>query len=200
MENAARTDQNELMVLIQKEDPDAVARLVKAELPRVYNLCLKLCLHQSDAEDLCQEVFVKAFQAVKKFKGDAAFSTWLHRIAINAWKNRVRYEKRRFFGMHFSLQGPTDAEENESEIELVDKALRPDQRIEELENNHFIMKALDKLNPDDKIVILLKDIENRSYEDIAKTMDLNMGTVKSRLFRAREALRETYRRLGGRYP
>jgi RNA polymerase sigma-70 factor (ECF subfamily) len=175
-------------------DPAAVARLVRGELPRVYNLCLRLTQNPADADDLSQEVFIKAVRALEAFRGQSSFSTWIYRIAMNTWKNRVRYEKRRHMTAHVSINR-TDETENGTlpELDLEDPTPRPDQSFERREKNEQVMRALRLLDDDDRAIIVLRDVEDRSYEEIADIMDLNLGTVKSRLSRAREQLRHIFR-------
>ncbi|MCB4757076.1 MAG: sigma-70 family RNA polymerase sigma factor [Elusimicrobia bacterium] len=199
-ETSESSNQSEWIALLQQGDREALTHLVRTELPKIFNLCLRLCGRKADAEDLCQDVFVRAYQALKKFKGESSLSTWLYRIAVNSWKNRVRYEKRRFFSRHFSLSGETESDNNDSSaLDLPDDEPGPEESAAHAENRQIILLALNELEGEDKTIIVLKDVEDRSYDEIASIMELNPGTVKSRLSRAREKLRDIYRRRGGKY-
>lgn len=181
-----------------ENDPKALADFVHDELPRVYNLCLRLCQNQTDAEDLCQDVFVKAVAGLKNFRGDSQISTWLYRITLNTWKNTVRYEKRRKKSAHIPLWNKNDDDGDQSEGDLPENKPSPAVWAEISEEHRRLMKALDGMSQEEKSVIVLRDIEDKSYEDISAVLSLNVGTVKSRLSRARERLRSEFHRLGGK--
>jgi RNA polymerase sigma factor (sigma-70 family) len=194
--NPAR-DSGDLLHRIHAGDADAMEEMVHEELPRIYNLCLRLCRRAADAEDLCQDIFIRAVRAVPQFKGDSSFSTWLYRIAVNTWKNRVRYEKRRFFGRHVSLTGNVDGMEGETpDLDLPDAGMGPAEQVELSEEHRRLLAAIEHLDPDDKTIVLLRDMEDKAYEEISAALGMNIGTVKSRLSRAREKLREIFHRLG----
>jgi len=183
----------ELLSRVKQGDQDAIQELVHDELPRVYNLCLRLCRRPADAEDLCQDVFVNALRSLKSFKGDSAVSTWLYRITVNAWKNRIRHDHRRHQNVHVSINS-WDADDERPAIDLRDTRLTPEQQMEANESRIVLMKALELLGPEEKFIVILRDIEQKSYEEISKIMDLKVGTVKSRLARARDHLRELFER------
>ncbi len=190
-------NQESLLRRIQNNEPEALQEFVREELPRVFNFCVRLLQNKTEAEDLCQDVFTRAVAGIKNFRGDSKLSTWLYRITLNSWKNRVRYEKSRLKGRHFSLWGKKDDDGNASEIELPEKIHSPDVWAEISDQHKRILKALDELDADQKSVIVLRDMEDQSYEEIADQLNLNVGTVKSRLSRAREQLRVAYHRMGG---
>lgn len=176
----------EFLKKLREHDRDAMTEFVKTELPRVYNFCFRLCRRQADAEDLAQDTFVRALRGLQNFRGASSLSTWLYRIAANTWKNRVRYESRR----HASAHVPLNQEEDQKPLDITDGSPRPEHVSEMKEEIEALHKALSQMKEDEKIIIVLKDIEDRSYEDIATILDINIGTVKSRLSRARAELRE----------
>lgn len=182
---------------LRRGDAAAIDQMVKNELPRVYNLCLRLTQNTVDAEDLSQETFVNAVRALPGFKGEAQLSTWLYRIAVNCWKSRVRYEKRRHRSKHISLSGAPD-EDGAEALDLPGNDRRPEEWASIAEEHRRALEALNRLDDDDRAVLVLRDIEDRPYNEIALILQLNLGTLKARISRAREKLREIYHRVGGR--
>jgi RNA polymerase sigma-70 factor (ECF subfamily) len=190
------SEQEQLLARIRAKDEAALAEFVRGELPRVHRLCLSLCRRESEADDLCQETFVRALRALPSFRGESQLSTWLHRIAVNTWKNAVRYDKRRQRSMHISLDGNgRNREDDAPPPELPDNGPSPEDWFEASESHRDIMRALNRLEPEQKAIVVLRDIEARSYEEIAEIMDTHIGTVKSRLSRARERLRDVCYRM-----
>ena len=157
---------------------------------RVYNLALRLTGSPSDAEDLAQDALIRALKALPNFRGDSAASTWVFRIVVNTWKNRVRSEKRRRLWLMVPLErffGKGD-EESEETLKADDPPL--DAELESSESADQVQKALLTLDAESRAVVVLREIDGLAYDKIAQTLDLPEGTVKSRLSRARAALRE----------
>lgn len=154
----------------------------------VYNLALRLVGNPADAEDLAQDALIRALKALPAFRGDSSQSTWVYRITLNTWKNRVRSEKRRSFWktlpLHF-LFGEDGSEEKSLPAE--DPPL--DAGLETEETSRLVQKALLELDEDSRTVVVLREIEGLSYDQISQTLGLPEGTVKSRLSRARDALK-----------
>ena len=155
----------------------------------VYNLALRLTGNRADAEDLAQDALLRAVRALPGFRGDSLASTWAYRITVNAWKNRVRAEKRRQFWRTVTL-GLVSGSEGDGEIRDV-KADEPplDAGLENAEKSASVQKALMELDGDDRAIVVLREIEEKSYEEIGEMLGLAQGTVKSRLFRARAKLK-----------
>lgn len=154
----------------------------------VYNLALRLVGNPSDAEDLAQDALIRALKALPGFRGDSSHSTWLYRITVNTWKNRVRSEKRRGFWKTLSLNLFTGEDQDEappfkSDDPALDAGLATD------EAGAMVQKALMELDEDSRAIVVLREIEGQPYDAIARALELPEGTVKSRLSRAREALR-----------
>jgi RNA polymerase sigma-70 factor (ECF subfamily) len=172
--------QESLLRRIHENDPQALEEFVHDELPRVFNLCLRLCQNKSEAEDLCQDVFTRAVAGIKNFRGDAALSTWLYRITMNAWKNWVRYEKTRHKSKHFSLWSKKEDDgETLTEIPIAEKYHTPDVWAEISDEHKRLLEALDHLEPEEKSIIVLRDMEDKSYEDIAEMLKYEFR-IKSR--------------------
>ncbi len=161
--------------------------MLKDEGPKIYTLAVRLTGNATDGQDLAQETFINAYKNLSRFRGEAAIGTWLYRICLNVWKNRVKYEKRRFFWRHFSLSAP--AADDKPVFELPEPGGAAEKPLEESERRRVLQSCLMKLEAVDRGVLLLRDQEDKSYEEIASLLDMPLGTVKSRLFRAREKLK-----------
>jgi len=155
----------------------------------VYNLALRLTGNRADAEDLAQDALLRAIRALPGFRGESLASTWLYRITVNSWKNRVRSEKRRAFWRTITLGLVTgdDGEETVRELPASDPPL--DANLEQEEKSAGVQRALLELDDDDRAIVVLRYVEEKSYEEIGAVLGLPQGTVKSRLFRARAKLK-----------
>lgn len=155
----------------------------------VYNLALRLTGNRADAEDLAQDSLLRAVRALPGFRGDSLASTWAYRITVNAWKNRVRAEKRRKFWktVTLGLAAGDDGDETVRDVKADDPPL--DAGLEKAEKASAVQAALLTLDGDDRAIVVLREIEEKSYEEIGAMLNLPQGTVKSRLFRARAKLK-----------
>jgi RNA polymerase sigma-70 factor (ECF subfamily) len=155
----------------------------------VFNLALRLTGNRTDAEDLAQDALLRAVRALPGFRGESLASTWVYRITVNCWKNRVRAEKRRKFWRTVTL-GLVSGDDGEDEVRDV-KADDPplDADLVKAEKAAAVQKALLTLDDDDRAIVILREIEDKSYEEIGAVLGLPQGTVKSRLFRARAKLK-----------
>lgn len=169
---------------------DAFGQLVTTYQHRLYNVLLRMVGHQDDALELTQEAFVRAMQSIKKFRGQSGFYTWLFRIGVNlALSHRQRKKK-----IHFhSLQPDTDEMGHQADglaAMMAGQEKSPDVQAQIQEQHQRVLAALAELDIASRAVVVLRDIEGRNYAEIAKILEVPMGTVKSRLARARMALRE----------
>jgi len=157
----------------------------------VFNLALRLTGNRSDAEDLAQDALIRALKALPKFRGDSQLSTWAYRITVNAWKNRVRAEKSRGFWktISFGVLGDANRSDEGSDFEPAGKDAPLDTQLEKEGTVAVVQKALLQLDADDRAIVVLREIEERSYGEIGEVLGLAEGTVKSRLFRARAKLK-----------
>ena len=178
-----------LIAAFQSGEKDAFDRLVLKYQNRVFNLCYRFVGNYEDANDCAQAAFVKAYRALKKFRFDSSFSTWLYRIAVNTCKNRLKSSEYRYSRKMVQLVNSSSAKEDCS-VEIGDESLSPVTMLERKESGIIIQEAIDSLPEDQKEVVILRDIEGLSYEEIARVSGQSPGTVKSRLARAREKLRE----------
>lgn len=175
---------------LRNRDEDAFSEVVRRHGDQVFNLVLRMVGTRAEAEDIAQEVFVTVFKSIDSFRGDARFSTWLLRIAANHAKNRIKYLARR----HTDKDGLDGA----NEATIADKGNSPlqghidgpDVRLEAAEAEGLMQEAIAALEEDHRLLIVLRDVEELAYDEIAEISGLPEGTVKSRLHRARLVLKE----------
>jgi RNA polymerase sigma-70 factor, ECF subfamily len=168
---------------------DAFNALVEKYQRRIYNLAYRFVGDPEEANDLAQEIFTAAYENLKKFRGDSKFSTWLFQIGANRGKNRFKYLKRRG---HFINRGSSNLEEDSEgqPRELPDDGLNPENLLAARQIQKIVQDAINELDPDHKEIVILRDIEGFSYDEIAKMLNLPEGTTKSRLHRARMVVKE----------
>ena len=175
----------QLVERVQRGDKGAFDLLVAKYQRKIFRLLSRLIRDQGEVEDVAQEAFIKAYRALPNFRGDSAFYTWLYRIAINTAKNHLVSQGRR---------APTSTEADIEEAETFDDGehLRdlntPDSMLLSKQVAEAVNRAIDQLPEDLRTAIVLREIEGLSYEEIAESMNCPIGTVRSRIFRAREAI------------
>lgn len=177
-------------VLIEKAsegDADAFEILVERYEKGVYNLAYRLIPDRDDAMDITQEVFLKAFQALPKFRGDSRFSTWLHRVCVNACLDFLRRKQRT---QTYSLDEPINLKESSVVREVRDDSGSVEDVIETKSLTESVLMALNSVDEAHRTVIALSDIRGYSYQEIADMLGISIGTVKSRLHRGRMAIRK----------
>jgi RNA polymerase sigma-70 factor, ECF subfamily len=179
-----REEENELVSRVQNGDKDAFEKLVLENQKKVYNLALRMVGNEEDAFDMSQEAFIKAYNSIALFRGDSKFSVWLYRLTTNVCLDFLRSEGRK---SHNSLSYIGD-ENEEKELEIPDDRFSPETLAEKKELREAVNKGLKKLPKDYRAVLLLREIDGLSYDEIADALSLEVGTVKSRIFRARKRL------------
>ena len=175
-----------LVERVQKGDKYAFDLLINKYQHRIVSLVSRYVSDHAEALDVAQEAFIKAYRAIGKFRGDSAFYTWLYRIAINTAKNYLVAQKRRPPASDIDA---TEAEQYDMDSRLKDKGTPENEMMRE-EISRTVYKTIAELPEDLRTAIMLREMEGMSYEDIALTMDCPIGTVRSRIFRAREAIDE----------
>ena len=165
--------------IIQRGETDAFEILVRRHEKTIFNLVYRMLGDYDDAAEVSQEVFLSAYRAIGQFRGDANFSTWLYRIALNHATTRRR-------SMSSRQQKTVPIDDMEP---LSDPELGPAETLERKEIRERVQLALNKLEPDDATMILLRDLQDISYDEVARVLEIPVGTVKSRLHRARQALK-----------
>jgi RNA polymerase sigma-70 factor (ECF subfamily) len=186
-------DEERLIERLRQRDEGAFNELVRLHQAAVFRQLLRMIGDAAEAEDLAQEVFVTVFKAIETFRGDSRLATWIHRIAQNHARNRLKYH-----GRH-KRRGDAPLEETTEEAVAVpetgSRLPRPDHQVEAHQAELQIRLAITQLEPEQRTLIVLRDLENLSYEEIQEQTGLPSGTVKSRLHRARVALQERFRAL-----
>lgn len=160
---------------------------------RLYHLAYRLTADRAAAEDLSQEALVRGYQAIREFRGEADFYTYLYRILLNLWKNQLRSRRR---WKMVPLAGGTRGEEERIDREPADTAAGPHERLVGREQAETLRRALADLDPDFRVVLVLRVAEGLEYAEIAAALGLPIGTVRSRLARARSRIRELMQRRG----
>jgi RNA polymerase sigma-70 factor (ECF subfamily) len=174
----------QLVQRVQKGDKSAFDLLVLKYQHRVLKLVGRFVNDAAEAQDVAQEAFLKAYRALPSFRGDSAFYTWLYRIAINTAKNTLVSNRRRPVDFDLDLQDP---DQYDRHAKLKDVAT-PERVMLTEEIREVVERAMQQLPEDLRTAIVLREIEGLSYEEIAEAMDCPVGTVRSRIFRAREAI------------
>ncbi|HEU0224340.1 MAG TPA: RNA polymerase sigma factor RpoE [Steroidobacteraceae bacterium] len=174
---------------VQRGDKAAFDALVLKYQHKVLKLVQRYVRNPAEAEDIAQEAFIKAYRALPAFRGDSAFYTWLYRIAINTAKNSLVASRRRPVSYDLDLQDGTQVQ---AQARLSDGET-PEALALTDEIRRTVNEAIEALPDDLRLAIVLRELEGLSYEDIARTMECPVGTVRSRIFRAREAIDRSLR-------
>jgi RNA polymerase sigma-70 factor, ECF subfamily len=182
-----------LLRRLRDRDERAFRELVEAHRDRVYNITFRMLGNRAEAEDVAQEVFIAVFKTIHDFRAESKFSTWLYRVAVNHCKNRIKYLARRHdrdreeidetthgTGVNGTIGGPVPAS--------------PAKALESAQMEKLMQEAIANLDEDQRTVIVLRDVEDLSIEEICEITGLPDGTVKSRLHRARLVLRKKLQR------
>jgi RNA polymerase sigma-70 factor (ECF subfamily) len=186
--SAGSTNDDELVRALQKGSEGAYETLLSRFQQPVYNLALRLLSDTSDASDVVQEVFLKVFRNISHFRGQSSLKTWIYRITVNEAHNQRRWffrHRQREVGLE------EETEENRSMAQVLpDGSQSPFDYVFDRERQSLIEGALANINPTFREVVVLRDIVDLSYEEIAEVLQISLGTVKSRILRGREALRQ----------
>ncbi len=180
-----------LVARLRRGEPGAFEALVNAQQDRLYDFCVRMLADPEEALDVVQDVFVSAHQNLARFREDSLLSTWLYRIAKNHCLNRLKYLQRRGRG-----RSEEYGEQNEGALaRALGSPTAPDAALEAALEQARVQAAISRLEPDARMLVVLRDIEGLSYEEIVDITELALGTVKSRLHRAREKLADDLGRL-----
>ena len=184
-------DQREKLLIqnAKSGDEGSFEALILSCQGRAYNIALRYLRNEEDALDALQESFIKIFRHLNKFKEDSRFDTWVYRIVVNTCNDIIR--KNSNSKITDSIY-KTDDDEKETVIEIPDSSGSPEDVLEKKEELDYILLCLDKLNTEQKEVILLRDIQGFTYEEISEILKCSIGTVKSRINRSRLRLREIF--------
>jgi len=175
-------------ILVQKSaagDINAFETLIQSHQKKVYNIALRMTKNPEDALELSQDALVRAFLAIKKFRGDSSFATWLYRITMNVCTDFLRKRNK---ATVVSIEQPDY--ENEQAIQIAGNEPGPDEISEKNQLKELVRDAMDQLAPEHRQVLILRDLMDMPYRDIANILNVNEGTIKSRINRARESLKK----------
>jgi RNA polymerase sigma-70 factor (ECF subfamily) len=180
----------DLIVRFKSGDQSAFDEMVRRHWDRIYAMVLQLLRNPQDAEEVTQDAFIRAHRGLANFRGDSAFSTWLYQIATNLARNRYWYWWRRKRDKSISLDAPVSAENDLTLADVIPAEVEsPDDITVTQELVERIGKGMERLSAKHREILVLRNIKNLSYEEIAAILGISVGTVKSRIARARESLR-----------
>jgi RNA polymerase sigma-70 factor, ECF subfamily len=180
-------DESDLVLVkrVQRGDKTAFDLLVRKYQHKVVKLVLRYVRNPAEAEDIAQEAFIKAYRALPQFRGDSAFYTWMYRIAINTAKNSLASRDRSPIAYYLDLNDPEESHSVQTKLQDPDT---PEGMALTEEIRQIVNSAIEGLPEELKTAIVLRELDGLSYEEIAATMECPVGTVRSRIFRAREAI------------
>lgn len=179
-----KQQENEIIARILAGDTNAFGDIVDEHQKNVYNLALKMTGNPEDAQDMSQEAFIKAFNSLGSFRGDSKFSVWLYRIVSNVCLDFIRSRNRRpITSLNFQ-----DLDGESAEYEIPDERELPEEELMRRLTRESVREGLQYLPEDQRQILLLREIQGLSYDEISEALDIESGTVKSRIFRARKKL------------
>ncbi len=178
-----------LVLKAKRGDTNAFDLLIERHYKRIYNLAFQLLGNLEDAADATQETFIKAFEQIRRFRGDSSFSTWLYRIAINTCRDMIRRNRT----IAFSQLSPEDEQPDFDPAALTEP--NPNEVLMERERAELVWLVLDQLPKEAREILVLCDMQGFSYAEVAAILNLQEGTVKSRLHRARNAFKKAWEKL-----
>ena len=180
-----------LLRRLRNRDERAFREVVDTYRDQVYNLTYRMLGDRTEAEDLAQEVFITVFKSIDSFRGDAKFSTWLYRIAANHCKNRIKYLARRRDRQQteYLEEAAAGGDGTAARLAGTTPAPAPDMQLAGAELERLVQKTIASLDEEQRLLVILRDVEDLSYGEISEITNLPEGTVKSRLHRARMTLR-----------
>lgn len=186
------TQERQWIKAAQAGDEEAFGELMQLHYELIFRTVLAVVRHEHDARDLCQEIWLKVWQQLGQFRGDAKFTTWLHSIAVRRAVDHLR-KRRRWFDRFLPFSRPDDDPDRSPDFEPVDQTPGAAQQLEEAERHTHFENLLATLSPKHRAVLALREIQGLSYDEIATAVGCRRGTVMSRLFHARRLLAQKLR-------
>ncbi|QIB69466.1 sigma-70 family RNA polymerase sigma factor [Aminipila butyrica] len=181
-------EEQNLIKKAKEGDEGSFEALILSCKGKAYNLALRYVKDEQDALDVLQESFIKIFRHLDKFKEDSKFETWVYRIVVNTCYDSLRKNKGRQQERPLAIR----EEEEGGELELPDNQPLPEDVLLNREHSSYLLQCLERIPEEHKRIVVLRDVTGLSYEEIADTLECSIGTVKSRLSRARQRLKEVY--------
>jgi len=183
-----------LLKRLRDRDERAFRELLETHRDRVYNITFRMLGNRAEAEDVAQEVFITVFKTIDTFREEAKFSTWLYRVAVNHCKNRIKYLARRHDRDQDELDEAAANDATAAAVTAPRPSPRPDKALEGAQTEQMLQEAIAELDEEHRVLVVLRDVEDLSIEEICEITGLPDGTIKSRLHRARMALRKKLQR------
>jgi RNA polymerase sigma-70 factor (ECF subfamily) len=183
-----RRRERKLVRALRQRDEEAFSELVRVYQHKVFNVIYRILGDRQEAEDVAQEVFVAVFKYIDSFRGESKFSTWLYRIATNRAKNRIKYLARRSQYKHQDIADTPESKINSNPFG--GGMFQPDETALGNELHEILKEGLASLSEEHRAVIVLRDVEDMTYQEISEVLEVAEGTVKSRLYRARVTLKD----------
>ena len=190
-------EDGELVSSCKEGDLGAFEALVRRHQKKMFNIAYRMLGDSDEAANIVQEAFLSAYRGIKTFEEKARFSTWLYTILVNHSRNRLKRLRTQRFFEPFSLDDPLHSESGESKIEPVSDQPSALEGLEKREIQEKVQQCISQLDSEFQEVIVLRDMQGFSYEEISHMLGIPEGTVKSRLFRARESLKDTLKKVMG---
>ena len=187
--NRSEQEDQRLIRAFLNDDMASFDKLVLKYKDLIFNLCYRFLNNYEEADDCAQDTFVKVYRGLSSFRFESSFSTWVYRIAVNTCKNKTASMKYRIDRAMIRLDKPKEFDNGVYPMEVEDDTHSPEKLVEKKEQSRIIQRAIDTLPHKQKKVIVLRDIEGLAYEQIVEITGHKLGTVKSKLARAREMLR-----------
>jgi len=196
-EQAFIDEDAEIVSFCKKGNVDAFEELVRKHQKKMLNIAFRMIGNYEDACEIVQDAFVSAYKAIKHFEEKARFSTWLYTIVVNLSRNRLNQLKIKNSREAFSMDDPVPTDSSEFAVELASSEPSVLEKLEKRDVQKKVQVCIDSLDNEFKEVIILRDMQGFSYDEISDMLKMPGGTVKSRLFRAREMLRDCLKRVMG---
>ncbi len=190
-------DDSRLVLSCQKGEVDAFEALVEKYQKKMLNVAYRMIGDYDEACEVVQDAFLSAYRSIKKFRGEARFSTWLYSIVLNHSRNRMKQMKSRATREVYSIDAPAETEEGPLRMDPPDPGPSIPEQMEKKEVDARVQGCISRLDPEYREVLVLRDIQGFSYEEIRDILKIPDGTVKSRLFRGRDALKECLKKVLG---
>lgn len=191
MSNAEDSEDSVLVQRFKAGDESAFDILVDRYSARAYQIAYGVLANREDAEEVAQDVFIRIHNALPGFRGDSEFTTWLYRIAMNLARNKYRWNKCRKQTFHDSIDAPLEnGDGDERKLDLPDPKSNPEEEAIYSELDKSLKTELSKMPAEQRQILVMRNVQEMSYEDIAAALKCKLGTVKSRIARAREELRQ----------
>ncbi len=198
MSNLPKSEETdaELIASFNNGEPEAFDRLVQRHYKRGYQIAYGVLGNAEDSEEVAQDAFFRIYRALNGFRGDSEFTTWMYRIVLNLARNKYRWNKSRGSQLNISIDAPINPEEERGKgMDVLDRKASPEEQVCMMELKKNVSEELEKLPPLYREVLVMRNIHSLSYEEIADVLGCKLGTIKSRIARAREELRKRLEKL-----